>query len=930
MINKDYINKDFNVFTKDYPISFLEKLFEHNQRVVHTKIQVLDWQERVLREVQGIVKNGTYHADGSSNVRRNLSLTFSTRDREENKIINYLTPGTKINLYIGLTNFTNQYTNEEIIWFQMGVFILTEPTLSHTTSSTQLTISAQDKMTMLNGTLGGKFTTPVSFTQRRNGKLLSLSWREIFLNTAILYGNEDPGKVVIDSVPDYIQEYTQVKSIGGLKDTFIHVNAPFDQEGERIITHAWHPTIPETEIKFSKNERLYKLRNFGPLDPKASSSTTIEPYMKNVGETVSSVFEDIVNAMSNTHEYFYTTSGDLIFQPIPNYINQVFDPEEDPGLGYFSYELNMEDFIPNYLGLPYTYNFADKKTITKFDNNPSYANIRNDFVVTSSTGQILEIAIDTKPTIREIKKWFEDLAKDFNAASPQMAFIQKDGVAREPYNPLTNTVPFEFREEVTGRTAVYVDIPLDKIPWQIALGLKNYYIRNIYGGSSPWVLPRWGQECESMIFKYTASADKSAYNPNTGIFNPANIAIGEPWLAGYPISQSASTETEKEHLDYSNPIFTAEGDSAFWSYYLDLIDSETHLGKYSIELIGKRQETVHSGAATTLFRTNPTEMVVVTETELADLGGNIILENLRDQGQAYAVIKDINDQMFLPEVLSGKEKDKVPYSLMSGDPAKLERLVYSFQSTSGPGFSKNVGGKFNGGFLINEDGTGKEKDANIFITNYTYKHPITKVSYTETRTNQIRAPWYFQNKNTEQDDFTEYAFLAFIQNKKSRCPNSGTSDYIVLVKHDEKGNWYFAQDKSWVQFDFNNPSDVIIAVVEQNVYRGEYTIGSHRIDAFNKLFNIRDSQLGDMFSVDGAVDCFSVIRNLIYQKTNTADVITFSVLPVYSLQPNTLIYVEDEETEIMGMYMITSYSINLNTSGSPLMNITAIKANPRI
>src|SRR5699024_11001630 len=135
----------------------------------------------------------------------------------------------------------------------------------------------------------------------------------------------------------------------------------------------------------------------------------------------------------------------------------------------------------------------------------------------------------------------------------------------------------------------------------------------------------------SMIFKYTASADKSAYNPNTGIFNPANIAIGEPWLAGYPISQSASTETEKEHLDYTRPIFTAVGDPAFWSYYLDLIDSETHLGKYSISLIGKRQEAVHSETATTLFRTNPTEMVVVTETELADLGGPTILEDLKSQ-----------------------------------------------------------------------------------------------------------------------------------------------------------------------------------------------------------------------------------------------------------------------------------------------------------
>ncbi len=920
---------ELEILDKEYPTSFLETLFEHNQRIVHVKIQALDWQERVLREIQGIVRNGTYGADGSSNVRRNLSLTFSTRDRENVKIISYLTPGVKINLFIGLENLTTMYREDKIIWFPMGIFVLTEPTLSHTTESTQLTISAQDKMSMLNGTLGGKLTTPISFTQRVNGTTVSMPWREIFLNTAILFGNEDPAKVVVDSVPDYIQEYTQVKSVGGLKDTFIHVNAPAQVDGERIITRAWSPTIPETEIKFSKNERLYKLRRFGPLDPIASNSSNIEPYMKDVGETVTSVFDDIVEALSNTHEYFYTRKGDLIFQPIPNYINQTFDPDEDEGLGYFSYELNMEDFIPNYLGLPFTYDFSNKKTITRYDNNPTYTNIKNDFVVTSSTGQILEIAIDDRPEIREIKEWFIGVAKDFNAASPQMSFIQKDGVQREPYNPLTNTVPFEFREAIKGKNPVYVDVPLDKIPWQVALGLKNYYIRNIYGGASPWILPRWGQECESMIFKYTASADKTSYNPNTGIFNPANIYIGEPWLAGYPISQSASTETETEQLDYSNPIFTAIGDPAFWSYYLDLIDTKTALGKYSIALIGKRQETAHSEMATTLFRTNPTEMVVVTETELAELGGDSILDDLKAQSQAYAVIKDINDQLFLPDALTGEDKGRVPYVNITGDPTKLQELKYAYQFTGG-GFSINVGGKFEGSFLTNEDGVGNEKDANIFITNYTYKHPVTKVTYTQTTTSQIRAPWYYQNEDSNKDDFTEYAFLAFILNKNSRCPGSGSSNHFALIKHNDKGQWFYGQGNKWTQFTFDANTDVIVAVAEQTVYKGEYTFGSHRIDVFNDLFNIRDSKLGDMFTVDGAVDCFSTIRNLIYQRTNTADVITLSVLPVYSLEPNTLIYVEDEETEIMGMYMITGYTINLNTQGTPLMNITAVKANPRI
>lgn len=930
-LNNLNINK-VETLNKEYPTAFLEELFEHNQRFVHTKIQLLDWQERVLKEIQGIVQSGSYNADGTSSARRNLNLTFSTRDREDNKILDYLTPGVKINLFIGLENLTTKYPEDKIIWFPMGIFIITEPTLTHDVEATQLTITAHDKMSMMNGTLGGKFTTPVQFLQQQGNETVSMSWREIFLNTAILFGNEDPAKVVIDSVPDYIEEYTQVKSVSGLKDTFIHINAPKEVDGERAIIKAWSPSIPETQIKFKQNERLYKLRRFGPPDPSTSDSSTTEAYMKDVGETVESTFNDIVEGLSYTHEYFYTRNGDLIFQPIPNYINQIFDPEEDEGLGYFSYELNMEDFIPNYLGLPFTYNFADKKTITKFDNSPTYSNIKNDFVVTGSTGQILEIAIDDKPTVDEIKEWFIGLGKDFNTGSSEMAFIQKDGVLREPYKPQTNTVPFEFRSELKNKKAVYVDIPLDKIPWQIALGLKNYYIRNLYGGSSPWVLPRWGQECESMIFKYNASADRTNYLPNTGIFNPGNIYIGEPWLAGYPVAQAASTEDGVEELDRNNPVFSAEGDSSFWLYYLDLIDTSTPLGKYSIALIGKRQETEESEQATTIFKTNPTELVVVTESELAALGGQQILDNMKDRGQAYAVLRDLNEQLYKPEVFGDKEKkDKLPFVNMSGDPGKLQNIKYSMQYKGGS-FSVFVGGRFDGEMKINEDPTGKEKNGNLYIGAYSYKNPLTKEVFKETSNLELRAPWWIENDDSNKDDITEYAFLAYIYNKSSRCPNSGKSKYLCIVKHDNNGKWFFAEnEKTWKQFTIDQKKDVIVAVLEQSVYRGDgYTSGSHMIDEFTELFTIRDSQLQDMFSINGAVDCFSAIRNLIYQYTNTSDVINISCLPVYNLEPNTLIYVEDEETSIKGMFMINTYSINLDTESNPLMQISAIQVNPRI
>lgn len=923
-------NEDIEVSIKQYPTSFLEELFEHNIRVVHTKIQLLNWEENVIKEIQGIVKSGSYNADGNSRVRRNLSLTFASKDRDDQLIYTYLTADKKIKLFIGLENFTDRYQEDKIIWFNMGIFILTEPAHSHSVDSTTLTINAQDKMTMLNGILGGRLAMPVSFVEKKNGKTQSLSWRDIFMTSAVTFGNENPGKVVVDSVPDYINEYTQVKSVSGLKDDFIHVDAPEDVEGERIIVDAWSPTIPETEINFSKGDRLYKLSRFGPPNPSAGTSSTQESYQKNVNEPITSIFEDIVEAMSNTHEFFYTRNGDLMFQPIKNYINEVFDPEKDEDLGYFAYELSMDSFIPNYTRLPFTYNFADKKTTTRFNNNPTYTNIKNDFVATRETGEILEIAIDHKPTIQEIREWFIGVAKDFNMDSTEMDFLAKDGTRREPYRVDTDTVPFEFKEASAGQKAQYIEVPLDRIPWQVGLGLKNYFIRNIYGAATVRVLPRWGQECESMIFKWVASEDKKSLIPNTGIFNPSFITAGTPWLAGYPVSVSANTEKDVEELDTLNPIFSDKGDSSFWTYFLDLIPTESQLGKYSIEYLGKRTIGVSNKSASTMFRVNPEELIVMTEGELADLGGDSILYNLRQQGSAYAVIRDIQDQYFKPTAVVS-QSDIMPYGAIQGEPAKFEDLKFMVAGPAGDTYTYLVGGRFTGTFGINKDLQGKESNGSVLVSSGVFTHPKTKQTYEQTDSTLIKSPM------GDSEDVSTYGFVMYIDNKEARCPNSGQSKYFAIVKNDNT-SWVYAEDLdgkvNWKPFTPDQEKDCIIAGLTRTVYTGNGAIGdgwsSGKIDDFGDLSTIRDSQLENLFGIDGGVDLFSSIRSLIYKHTNTADVITVECLPVYTLEPNTLIYVEDEISDIYGMFMITNYSLQLNTEGSPLMTISAIKTNPVI
>src|SRR5690606_24488663 len=123
------------------------------------------------------------------------------------------------------------------------------------------------------------------------------------------------------------------------------------------------------------------------------------------------------------------------------------------------------------------------------------------------------------------------------------------------------------------------------------------------------------------------------------------------------------------------------------------------LGAYSIDKIGKRTKVETSESASTLFRVQPSNLVVMTEEELANLGGEFILENLEDNGQAYAVIRDLSFQMFLPVVYTAPEtRGQYPYTMIQGDPGKNGNQYFSDTKAQK---LYPVGGYFSGDFLTN-------------------------------------------------------------------------------------------------------------------------------------------------------------------------------------------------------------------------------------
>ena len=67
-----------------------------------------------------------------------------------------------------------------------------------------------------------------------------------------------------------------------------------------------------------------------------------------------------------------------------------------------------------------------------------------------------------------------------------------------------------------------------------------------------------------------------------------------------------------------------------------------------------------------------------------------------------------------------------------------------------------------------------------------------------------------------------------------------------------------------------------------------------------------------------------MVDELLYQYSYCVENISITALPIYTLKPNTRIYVCDLETKINGEYIVSKFTIPLTYNGT--MSITAVKA----
>lgn len=142
-------------------LEFLKELHSQKNRVLYARVISLNFDEQPIEEIQGKITTGSINVDGASAVRRTCSLTISAANDIEITDF-YWTLSTKFKLEIGLENQID-FRYPPIIWFPQGIFLISSFSVSCSTNAKNITIQGKDKMSLLNGEFGGVLNASIDF-----------------------------------------------------------------------------------------------------------------------------------------------------------------------------------------------------------------------------------------------------------------------------------------------------------------------------------------------------------------------------------------------------------------------------------------------------------------------------------------------------------------------------------------------------------------------------------------------------------------------------------------------------------------------------------------------------------------------------------------------------------------------------------------------
>lgn len=418
---------------------FLRALDQEQEREVFARVISLNFEEKPIEKITGKVTQGSINIDGNSSVRRTCSLSLVA---EEMNIHDYYWGlNTKFQLFIGLkNNIDSRY--DDIIWFPQGIYLITTFNTSQTINNYTISLQGKDKMSLLNGEMGGVITALTQDfgtvdIQQADGSYVNqaLTLKEIIQSAVHTFAREPFSNIIINDLEDYgielmeyrgtepiyllvdcetqevtnprlggqtnQKEYFYVKDDGKVSDELISVEDTriiYDDRGDYLAEHT-NPTVlvaydgMETERRYT----VIKIEYGETIGYRMTDLTYAGDLILSVGNTVTNLLDKIKNMLGD-FEYFYDLDGRFIFQKKKTYLNTSWNN--------IVFNEDSETYVDNLTeSSAITYNFENANIVTSFQNNPNLSNLKNDFSIwgvrkTQAGSEIpihLRYAVDDKP-----------------------------------------------------------------------------------------------------------------------------------------------------------------------------------------------------------------------------------------------------------------------------------------------------------------------------------------------------------------------------------------------------------------------------------------------------------------------------------------------------------------------------------------------------
>ena len=630
----------------------------------------------------------------------------------------------------------------------------------------------------------------------------------------------------------------------------------------------------------------------------------------NAGDNVTTILDKIKSTLGNNYEYFYDVSGNFRFQEIKNYLNTKQATTEIK-------KLSNSDYLVDMAKGKRAYNL-DSTLGTSYSNNPQYMNIKNDYVVWGArkTGDGISVpiryhlAIDKKPKIGNIYNCFFYLDPDdgLEKATIPIEYQTKNnfpkvGVNKTYYLDKSTNVIYMW----DGKTESYLTISgLETTGYPTINDFPSQGdSKKVYVDQSTLNRYSWAINQQSDHYLDIQTQKKSSYINYINTIAPMEEKISQN-----------EEDIKKDNLALEEMGTIEQIKAAIVDVNADITmqQATVNMIKQEIKTLEEEKEKATSEEEKQMIQTEIDNYTMELELE------QMALENLQNQLavlQNYLTQRPILEQEILDKQKENKNlKDKIQAELekYNNKVEELSNKEYEYVLTESKELTKIKTTDWRTELYL--QGVMAEPlgvNSNYYYPELAAEWPkiynLKAESYTENG-ETIYTGDFYQEVKDHPEELTY--FLDFIDSNaeisKFSVSNIGRRS---LVESSDSFNCVFEPDV---------PDFVLIESGQTDTAKKRQECedkGQPYIQVSSNIYN--------MLALGGSSNsCFVEIKNLLYNHTKYNESIQVQCLPIYQIEPNIRIGVQDAQSNIFGDYMINTISLPLAPNGT--MSISAMRA----